>query len=270
VIDRDVAAGLDHAASQNDFCEYGRGRPRGTLHPAWPKTPQAATGADPDCAIGLRRKGAQVAVVPNQTVALVVLSPMLSIPNTHALVRSRPKPAGPVETEEVAHFSAKTLFAAVVGHRESFAIDTYAGDPAGKPIAHPNFVRADGGCRQNDIVLQAVGRGDVAPPALRQPEQAPGSASQDLPAGTRGDYPAANRWYFRHAPELLLGKLRHEQACLGRRPEPLGCIQSQRIRGFRGEAVSFVEPLDSAIPRVDSTGPGSLRAEPEVAIPVDA
>ena len=108
----------EEVPSQNEFCEYGRRGPYGALNPAWLKAPEAATGTHPDRAIGLRRKGAQVAVVPNQTVALVILSPMLSVPHTNALVGSGPKPAGRVETQEVAHFSAKTLFGSVVSHRE--------------------------------------------------------------------------------------------------------------------------------------------------------
>ena len=65
-----------------------------------------------------------------------------------------------------------------------FAGHPNARDPAGKPIAHPDFVRLDRGHRQNDIVVQAVGRRDVAPFALREPEQARDPAGQNLPAGS--------------------------------------------------------------------------------------
>src|ERR1700726_508423 len=82
------------------------------------KTSQAATGADPDGAVRFSGKALQIAVVPNQAVVMVVLSPVCAVPDPDALIGARPQAAVCIEPQGITHFPPQARFSAEVGHRE--------------------------------------------------------------------------------------------------------------------------------------------------------
>jgi hypothetical protein len=62
---------------------------------------QAAAGTDPDNTAGLCRESIQVAIVPDQSIVVVIVIPCGAIPNVNSLVGSRPKSLPCVEAEKV-------------------------------------------------------------------------------------------------------------------------------------------------------------------------
>src|SRR5690242_14293973 len=96
---------------------------------------QAITGPDPYAAAGERRKSPEVAIVPHQTVALIVCKPGRAIPDVDSLVCSGPEPATAIHTDEVSHLAAKAGFAPIMVDLQIFGSLGDPGKAAREPVA---------------------------------------------------------------------------------------------------------------------------------------
>jgi hypothetical protein len=80
-----------------------------------------------------------------------------------------------------------------------------------------------------------------------------------MPASSNASMPMGLRF------KSLLGRLRHEQAALGCRPDPLRPVHNQGGWEFSRKSLIFPEPLDLAGARVEAADTVAFRPEPEAA-----
>src|SRR5271165_108705 len=88
-------------SSHKELGENDLNRQFGRRGWTWLEARESAAGSDPDGAVGLLGEGVEVAVVPSQPVAHVVVDPAGTVPHIYALLGARPQPPPGIEFEEI-------------------------------------------------------------------------------------------------------------------------------------------------------------------------
>src|SRR5579862_8110234 len=101
IIDRRPVRGFKIPLAQREPGEDYGGRIGRSCVRARGKTREAAAGSDPDGSVFFRSEPVQIAVVPDQAIVGVKVSPAAVIPDVDAVRRSGPQAVAGVEAEKV-------------------------------------------------------------------------------------------------------------------------------------------------------------------------
>jgi hypothetical protein len=207
---------------------------------------QAATRAYPDRAVALCSKSIQIAIIPDQAIAAIIVIPSISIPHIHTPVRARPQPFRRVKTEEVN------------GCRLSFRVVRGVND-LGNGAPHSNLVQASAiavtyphiavlCCRQSEdnLMAQTIGLGKVGPGPAREPKEPVGGANPDITICRLNDRPYLNWRHLLYLAEAQGAEIRDKEPLLGRRPDSVLFIEGEGVGTLRAQSVLFREPFNLA------------------------
>src|SRR5258707_4632469 len=87
-----------------------------------------AAGADPHAPVGVRKKRPGIAVVPNQPVLLIVVTPARAVVGVHAAIASVPDVPGMVHANEISFIGGQAVLLRKCTHGEPVAIHSDARD----------------------------------------------------------------------------------------------------------------------------------------------
>src|SRR5271165_2653693 len=223
--------GIDHVRGVDTGCRLRR------------ESRQAATGADPDRAVGLCGESVQIAIVPDQAIAAVVMVPDAPVENVDASIRTRPKPLPAVKTKKIdgrgfpTRITSRTDPGDAVLHSDAIEAPAIA-------VSDPHIAVLRRRQTQDHFVAQTIGPGDVAPVSSRQTEQPSGRAGPDIAVRPFDRGPELDSWHWLGRAELQRVKISHKEPVFRRRPDSVLAVEGEGKRIPPAESLHFREPLN--------------------------
>src|SRR5271155_2189191 len=163
---------------------------------------KSSAGSDPDSAVRLFGETVEVAVVPRQAVARIVVAPAGTIPHVHAPLRTSPQTTRRVGFKKV-HEPIGTRPLNGLVDCQSAALQMDAVDAPPETVPNPDCPVGTRTQRKHFLIAQTVVAREIFPASVRQREKSIGAAGPHAAITSLSDSPYSSGGQLRNSGKLL-------------------------------------------------------------------